>query len=185
MEEIILSEQDIARIVDELGARLTKDLANEERPPVFICVMKGAMPFFSDLIKKVKLDIVCDYVQLTSYGGGLASSGTISMDKDIATCLDDRTVVIVEDIVDSGLSIDFLTKHIQSRFKPKKVLVCALFDKFCARKNEVTVDYSGARLPEAKFLVGYGLDYRQLLRNVPYVYVPDKEEIAAWDELDP
>lgn len=184
MKEIVLSEEQIALIVKNLGEKLTHDLANEKRPPVFLCVMKGALPFYSDLIKEVKLDIICDYVQLSSYDGGLASRGTISLDKDIATDLDGRTVVIVEDIVDSGLSIDFLLKHINARFKPEKVLVCALFDKFVARKNHVKVDYCGAKLPEAKFLVGYGLDYRQLLRNVPFVYVPDEEEIAAWDKLD-
>ena len=184
MEEIVLSAEDIARIVERLGADLTRDLANEERPPVFLCVMKGALPFYSDLIKQVNLPIVCDYLQISSYGGGMSSSGSITMAKDIATDLDGRTVVVVEDIVDTGLSISYLVNHIQTKFKPKKVLVCALFDKVLARKVNVKVDYAGTQLPDAKFLVGYGLDYRQLGRNVPYVFVPTKDEIEVWDKLE-
>ena len=184
MKEMVLTEQEISSIVKRLGEELTRDLALEAKPPVFLCVMKGAMPFYSDLIKCVKRDIVCDYVQLTSYCGGLASTGQIRLDKDIAGDLNGKTVVIVEDIVDTGLSMKFLLDHIRSRFQPKRILVCALFDKEIARVNDVKVNYVGVTLHESKFLVGYGLDYKELLRNVPYVYVPDKEEIASYDAME-
>ena len=183
MKEVVLTEKEISDILDRLAGELDRDLANEEKPPVFLCVMKGAMPFYSDLIKRVKRNIVCDFVQLTSYCGGLASTGNIHLEKDIATNLDGKTVVIVEDIVDTGLSMKFLLEHINFRFQPKKVVVCALFDKEIARVNDVKVDYVGMTLHESKFLVGYGLDYREILRNVPYVYVPDKEEIASYDAM--
>ncbi len=181
MKEIVLDEQTIAQKVQELGAKLTEDLKDEEKVPLFLCVMKGAMPFYSDLIKHVKCPILCDYIHITSYDGGLSSSGTVRLEKDIANNIDGRTVVIVEDIVDTGLSMEFLIKHIRSRGNPKRIVVCAFFDKYLARKNEVRVDYSAVRLEHAQFLVGYGLDYRELFRNVPYVYVPDEEEIAAVD----
>ena len=184
MKELVLSQEQIASIVKDLAAKLTEDLSYEKKPPVFLCVMKGAMPFYSDLVKELKIDLVCDYVQLSSYEGGLASTGKVRMDKDLTTNLDDRTVVIVEDIVDSGISMEYLKRHILSRYHPKRILICALFDKYVCRKADVTVDYCGAKLDQAKFLVGYGLDYRQLLRNVPYVFVPTEEEIKAWDELE-
>ena len=183
MKEIVLTQEQIVELTKALGKKLTNDLALEERLPVFLCVMKGALPFYSDLIKEVKRDIVCDYVHITSYHGGLSSSGTIRLEKDISENLDGRTVVIVEDIVDTGLSMHFLVEHIRSRFNPKRILICALFDKACARKNEIKVDYCGATLTESKLLVGYGLDYREALRNVPYVYVPDEEEIARLDQI--
>ena len=183
MKELVLSQEEISVIVKRLGAELTRDLSGEKVPPVFLCVMKGALPFYADLIKEIKIDIACDYLQLTSYGGGLSSTGTVRLDKDVAAQLDDRVVVIVEDIVDTGLSMKFLLEHIHARFKPKKVIVCALFDKEIARKVPVKVDYVGMKLEEAKFLVGYGLDYKELLRNIPYVYVPTEDEIAALDAL--
>ncbi|MCR5348720.1 MAG: hypoxanthine phosphoribosyltransferase [Bacilli bacterium] len=181
MKELVLSEEDISAIVQRLGKRLTEDLADEKVPPVFVCVMKGALPFFGDLIKQVKRDIVCDFIQLTSYNGGLSSSGTVRIEKDIQTDLDDRTVVIVEDIVDTGLSMQFLLEHINSRFHPKRLLICALFNKEKARKVPVKVDYTGVVLNDTKFLIGYGLDYKELFRNLPYVCVPTEEEIAAVD----
>ena len=183
MEELVLSKEDISRIVKELGARMTEDLANEDKPPVFLCVMKGAMPFYSDLVKEIHREILCDYVQISSYEG-TSSTGSIKLQKDVATDLTGRTVVLVEDIIDTGLSIQYLVKHIEDNFKPKRVLVCALFDKYLAHKDvPIHVDYCGKRLEETKFLVGYGLDYKQLLRNVPYVYVPTKEEIETLDSL--
>ena len=184
MKELVLSQEEISAIVKDLANKLEAELRSEEKPPVFLCVMKGAMPFYSDLVKEIKLDILCDYIQLSSYEGGLASTGRVSMEKDLGENLDGRTVIIVEDIVDSGLSMAFLKDHINSRFKPKRILICALFDKICARTNGVKVDFCGKELHEAKFLVGYGLDYRQLLRNVPYVFVPDEKELAFWDSLD-
>ena len=182
MKEIVLDEKTIAAKVKEIGRALTKDLEGEEKTPIFLCVMKGAMPFYCDLIKEVKCDIICDYIHITSYDGGLSSSGTVRLEKDINYDLTDRTVVIVEDIVDTGLSMQFLIDHICSRFQPKRVLVCAFFDKYLARKNEVRVDYSAVRLDHARFLIGYGLDYRELFRNLPYVCVPDEEEIARVNE---
>jgi len=182
MDHIVLSQEEIQAICKRLGAQISEDLKDEPIPPVFICIMKGAAPFYNDLIKNVSINIVCDYMRLSSYAG-LSSTGNVKMAQSLHEDITDRTVVIVEDIVDTGLSMDFLLRYIHEHYKPKKVLVCALFDKVLARRNEVKVDYVGHVLDKSEFLVGYGLDYKELLRNVPYVYVPTKEEIAELDAL--
>ena len=182
MDHMVLGQDEIQAICKRLGAQLTTDLKGEKLPPVFVCIMKGAAPFYADLIKHVDLNIICDYMRLASYAG-LSSTGTVKMAQSLHEDVTDRTVIIVEDIVDTGLSMDFLLHYIAEHYKPKKVLVCALFDKIHARKNHVKVDYAGYVLEKNEFLVGYGLDYKELLRNVPYVYVPTMEEIAELDKL--
>ncbi|MBQ7250362.1 MAG: hypoxanthine phosphoribosyltransferase [Bacilli bacterium] len=182
MDHIVLSQEEIQAICKRLGAQISEDLKDEPIPPVFICIMKGAAPFYNDLVKNVSINIVCDYMRLSSYAG-LSSTGNVKMAQSLHEDITDRTVVIVEDIVDTGLSMDFLLRYINEHYKPKKVLICALFDKVLARRNEVKVDYVGHVLDKNEFLVGYGLDYKELLRNVPYVYVPTKEEIAALDAI--
>ena len=179
---MVLSQDEIQAICKRLGEQITNDLKGEELPPVFICIMKGAAPFYADLIKNVKLNIVCDYMRLSSYEG-LSSTGSVKMAQSLHEDITDRTVVIVEDIVDTGLSMDFLLHYINEHYSPKKILICALFDKVIARKNDVKIDYVGHVLEKSEFLVGYGLDYKELLRNVPYVYVPTEEEIAELDKI--
>jgi hypoxanthine phosphoribosyltransferase len=182
MKEMVMSHQAIELTCANLGHKLTTLLKNEDKLPLFICVMKGAMPFMVDLLKYVSVPLLEDYVQLESYNG-TQSTGTVSLKRDIATPIDDRTVVVVEDVVDTGLSMAFLKQHLLSIGKPKRILICALFDKKIARKVEVQVDLTGRVLTENKFLLGYGLDYNGLERNTPYVYVPTEEEVKALDEL--
>ena len=184
MAEIVLSQEEIATAVKRIGAALTKDLKDEKKPPVFLCVMKGALPFYSDLIKCVERDIICDYVQLSSYEGGLSTTGNVRLQRECQTDLTGRTVVIVDDVVDSGLSMQFMVNYINEKYAAKRVLVCALFDKPNSRISNVKVDYCGKILEEPKFLVGYGLDYKQLLRNVPYVYVLEPEDVAKYDAIE-
>jgi hypoxanthine phosphoribosyltransferase len=182
MKEMVMTEADIVSACRRLGRQLTEDLKGEEKLPLFVCVMKGAMPFMVDLLKYVDVPLIEDYVQLESYSG-TKSTGEVRLLRDLSTSIDGRSVVIVEDVVDTGLSMAFLTKHIRESGKPKRVLVCALFDKKIARQIEVKVDYAGRVLSENKFLLGYGLDYKGLKRNVPYVYIPTSEEVKAMDEL--
>jgi|LAHS01.1.fsa_nt_gb hypoxanthine phosphoribosyltransferase len=182
MKEMVMTEAEIISACRTLGRKLTADLKGDEKLPLFVCVMKGAMPFMVDLLKYVDIPVIEDYVQLESYSG-TQTTGQVRLLKDLATPIDGRSVVIVEDVVDTGLSMAFLTKHIRSIGKPKRVLVCALFDKKIARQVEVDVDYAGRVLTENKFLLGYGLDYKGLKRNVPYVYIPTSEEVKELDEL--
>ena len=112
----------------------------------------------------------------------MSSTGKVHMAQDLTLDVKDRTIVVVEDIIDTGYSMQFLLEHLKKK-GPKRILVCALFNKKKARVVDVPVDYVGYELKDSKFLVGYGLDYQQMQRNVPYVYVPTEEEIKRLDEL--
>ena len=182
MKELVLSETAIKSIVSRIGEQLSADLSNEERPPVLLGVMRGALPFYQDLVREIRVPFYCDYISVSSYEGGLATTGKVHLIKDISIDVKGRTVVIVEDIVDTGYSMQFLLEHLRKK-EPKRILVCALFDKRKSRVVDVPVDYVGYELKDSKFLVGYGLDYQEMLRNVPYVYVPTEEEIKELDEL--
>jgi hypoxanthine phosphoribosyltransferase len=182
MKEMVLSRRAIALTCAKLGSQLTELLKDEEKLPLFVCVMKGAMPFMVDLLKDVKVPLLEDYVQLESYSG-TQSTGTVQLKHDISTPIDGRSVIIVEDVVDTGLSMAFLKEHLQTLGQPKRIVICALFDKKIARKVEVKVDFAGRVLTENKFLLGYGLDYNGLERNTPYVYIPSGEEVQALDDL--
>ena len=182
MAEVVLSREDICGIVSQLGERLTKDLAGEVLPPIFLCVLKGALPFFADLIQNIKINIETDFTALSSYGGSTTSSGQVKMVTTPRLDYEGRSLVIVEDIIDTGFSMQFLVNYMKEHYHPKSIRLCALFDKPKARKVDVHVDYVGYELKEAKFLVGYGLDYGELLRNVPFVYVPSNEEIKELDK---
>lgn len=182
MREMIMTEKEIQIACQKLGKQITEDLKNEEKVPVVVGVLKGALHFMCDLVKHIDTPVILDYVQISSYYA-LGRTGSIVLSKDISQDIKDRTVIIVEDVIDSGLSMSFLLKHIEKNFQPKNIYVCALFDKVNAREAEVDVKYSGKILTENKFLVGYGLDYKELHRNTPYVFIPDEEDIKYWDSL--
>ena len=179
---MVMSSDEILSVTERLGKELSERLKDEEKLPIFVCVMKGAMQFCVDLMKHVTIPVVVDYVQLSSYEG-TQSTGNVRLIKDMSYSIDKRTIVIVEDVVDTGYSMQFLKKHLQSIGSPKDILICALFDKQPLHKVDVKVDYVGKVLTENKFLIGYGLDYREIQRNVPYVYIPKDEEIAEMDKM--
>lgn len=176
MREIVLSKAQIQEVCSRLGKEITECIKNEKKIPVIIGIMKGALPFMEDLVKYIDEKVYLDYLQISSYSG-THSTGTVQLLKDVSFDLTDRTAIIVEDIVDTGLSMKYLISHIKSK-GPKDVKVCALFDKAIARKNDVKVDFVGVSLTENKFIIGYGLDYREIYRNEPEVTVlpPDEKE---------
>lgn len=180
MKELVLSEEQLLSITKRLGNELTEALKDEEKTPVALVVMRGAMIFAVDLLKNIKRNVLIDYIQIASYEG-TSTDGVIHLLKDCGTDLEDRTVVIIEDIVDTGYSMEWLVDHIKSKHA-KKVIVTALFDKPLNRQTPVHVDYVGHVLDSNKFLVGYGLDYNGIGRNIPYVFIPTEEEVKAWDE---
>lgn len=182
MREIIMSEHEIHNACIRLGEQISNDLRNENKPPVILGVMKGALHFMCDLVKHINIPIFLDYVQISSYFG-TENTGKIRLIKDIDYDLNDRTVVIVEDVIDSGNSINYLIELIKEKYNPKQILICALFNKINARESFIEVHYTGKILTENKFLVGYGLDYKELLRDIPYVYVATPEEIEELDKL--
>ena len=179
--EIVLSEQEIQNICNDFGAKLSKDLENEERTPLFLGVMKGALNFMFDLIKRIDRPIYTDFIQISSYAG-VQSTGKINLKKDFDMDIKDRTVVVVEDVVDTGISMKYLIDHLNEHYQPKRIIICCLFDKEYARCENVKIDYVGKVLKENCFLVGYGLDYNELERNVPYVYIAQPEDIDRWNE---
>lgn len=177
-----MSEQQIQQTCQKLGNQLTQELAHEEKIPLFVGVMKGALNFFYALVPNVKMKILTDFVETSSYEG-TQSTGTVTLTKDLSINPEGRTLVIVEDVVDTGLSMRYLIDYINSHYKPKRILICALFDKQAMRKENIQADFTGMVLKENKFLIGFGLDYRELDRQIPYVYVPEEKDIQEMDAL--
>ena len=175
MRKIVFNETEIQGACERIANELTKDLASDDKVPVFLGVMKGALNFFMDLTKRMDMPIYLDYIQISSYSG-TKSTGNVELVHDLRFDLEGRTVVIVEDIVDTGVSMNYLVKHIENKYHPKRIIVVALFDKINARTAPIKIDYSGKVLAQNDFLIGSGLDYKELHRNVPYVYIPDDEE---------
>ena len=182
MKKLVMSENEIQEVCKYLGAKISKDLASETKPPLILCVLKGAVNFTADLTKNITIPIFMDYIQISSYSGR-KSTGDIKLIHNLRFDIKDRVVLIVEDVIDTGVSMEYLIHHLLANYQPKKVLVCAMFDKINARKASVRVDYAGKILTENDFLIGYGLDYNEFDRNLPYVYIPTEEEIAHFDEL--
>ena len=160
-----ITEEKIQTKVKELGALLSKKFKNEK--VVAICVLKGSFMFYSDLIRNIEGDITCEFFGVASYHGGTSSSGEVKVTLDLANPVEDRHVLLVEDIVDTGLTMNYLKTSIMSR-KPKSLTTIALLEKPDALKVECQIDHVGFKIPN-DFVVGYGLDYQGYYRNLPYI----------------
>ncbi len=182
MRKIVFNETEIRGACERISNELMKELKDEPKIPVFLGVMKGALNFFMDLTKMMEMPIYLDYIQISSYSG-TKSTGDVKLLHDLRFDCEGRVVVIVEDIIDTGVSMTYLVKHIQEKYNPKRIIVVALFDKINARTAPIKIDYSGKVLAQNDFLIGYGLDYKELHRNVPYVYIPDEEEYNELTKL--
>jgi hypoxanthine phosphoribosyltransferase len=176
MRDLVMSEKEILEACAKLGEQISNDLKDEEKVPLIIGVMKGGIPFMMDLIKYISIPVMTDFIQVSSYTG-TSRSREVKLVKDLTFNIEGRTIILVDDVVDSGNSLLYLVNHLYNNYKPKKVLTCALFDKVNAREADIEVDYSGKLLTENKFLCGYGLDYLEIYRNVPYVFIPTEEEL--------
>jgi hypoxanthine phosphoribosyltransferase len=163
--EVLISEEEIALRVQELGHKITQDYANEDL--VVICVLKGAFMFCSDLIKRINLPIRLEFVSVSSYGDAMVSSGEVKMDMDVTGSIEGKNVLIVEDIVDTGLTISELERHMLAK-KPRTLKVASLLYKPEKLKYNVSVDYLAFEI-EDKFVIGYGLDYAGRYRELPYI----------------
>ena len=169
--EILLTEEQIQEKTNELGAMLTADYA--DKFPLAIGILKGAMPFMSDLMKRVDTYIEMDYMDVSSYGNATVSSGEVKIVKDLNTSVEGRDILIIEDIIDSGMTLSYLVDLFKYR-KAKSIKIVTLLDKPTGRKVDLEADYVGFIVPDA-FVVGYGLDYAEKYRNLPYVGVLKKE----------
>ena len=168
----LVREQEIAQRVAELGREITADYAGQTLTVVGI--LKGSFPFMADLIRHIDLPVTCDFLEVSTYAGGTSSSGVVRFNKDLSHPIEGRHVLLVEDIVDSGLTMTYLLRNLQTR-KPASIKICTLLDKAEAREAEVPLDYVGFVIP-TKFVIGYGLDYDERYRNMPYVGVPTVPE---------
>jgi len=165
-KKLILSKKDIARRVQELGATITKDYAGSNF--LVVGVLNGAFMFMADLVREIKLDLQVDFVRVASYGMSTKSCGEIRFSKDVELDIKDRDILIVEDIVDTGLTLACLHNYFNER-SARSVRTCALIDKKERREVEVTIEYVGFKVKEG-FLVGYGLDCREQYRQYGEVY---------------
>jgi hypoxanthine phosphoribosyltransferase len=165
-KELIISAEAIAARVIELGEQISKDY--KDREPILIGVLNGAVFFFTDLIRALSIPCKMDFVRAASYGACKSSSGKIKLTKDVEIPLEDRSVIIIEDIVDTGLTLHYMVQRIKG-MAPESVKICALIDKLERRDEEITIDYCGFKVEEG-FLVGYGLDYNEQYRYLPGIY---------------
>jgi hypoxanthine phosphoribosyltransferase len=163
--EALITEDEIALRIQELGTAITRDFENEDL--VVICVLKGAFIFCSDLIKRINRPLSLEFISLSSYGDSTNSSGNVRLEMDITANIEGKNVLIVEDIVDSGLTIKTLMEMLSVR-KPKTVKLASLLFKPVKLKHKVNIDYLGFEI-EDKFVIGYGLDYAGRYRELPYI----------------
>ena len=169
--QVLISREELAKRVAELGAEITRDY--EGKKILVLGILKGAVPFMADLIREIKLPLAYDFMALSSYGVSTQSSGVVRILKDLERSVEDVHILIAEDIVDTGLTLKYLKDNLRAR-NPLSVKVVTLLDKAARRKVEVTPDYNGFSIPD-EFVVGYGLDFNEEYRNLPYVGVLKQE----------
>ena len=165
--KILLTEEEIRKRVSELGAQISRDFSGKE--VVLVCILKGAVVFFSDLSRAITVPVEMDFMAISSYGSATKSTGVVRILKDLDKSITDKHVIIIEDIVDSGKSLSFLKQNLVSR-GAKSLSVCVLLDKPDRRQVEIDVDYRGFVIPD-EFVVGYGLDYAEQYRALPMIGV--------------
>ena len=163
--KVLISEQEIADKVSELGQMITRDYKG--RIPVVISVLKGSVLFVADLIRAMDVMTEIDFMYVSSFGSGVVSSGAVRIVKDLSISIEDRDVLVVEDILDSGRTLAYLTEMLMGR-KPTSLKIATLLDKPSRRKSDIKPDYVGFVVPD-EFVIGYGLDYNEHYRNIPYI----------------
>lgn len=168
----LFGEHEIGTAVQRLAADIVRDFDGEE--VVLISVLKGSFMFTSDLIRAMRGPVVVDFLRAASYGTDRKTSGTVTITKDLETNLEDKNVIIVEDIIDSGLTLTFIRDMLLAR-KPRSLKICALIDKKARRQVEIEADYVGFSIEDG-FIVGYGIDYAERYRNLPAIFVVEEEK---------
>lgn len=167
IERVMISEEELRRRIRELGKQITEDYAG--KVPVFVGVLRGVIIFFADMIRTVELPCELDLISVSSYGSGTVTSGEVVLKKDVSLDLEGRDVIILEDIIDTGLTLRWTVDHLLKKH-PASLKICALLDKPERREVEICADYIGFTIPN-EFVVGFGLDYDDRYRNLPFVGV--------------
>jgi hypoxanthine phosphoribosyltransferase len=165
--EVLIDEASLAKRVREMGAQIADDYRGKDL--VLVSILKGALPFLADLMRQVQIPLALDFLEVSSYGSGTETSGVVRILKDLAKSIEARDVLVVEDILDTGHTLNFVVEHLRSQ-RPASVRLCTLLDKPARRVVPVAIDYRGFEIPD-KFVVGYGLDYAEKYRNLPFIGV--------------
>lgn len=165
--EILITGDEMQRRIQELGAEVDRHYAGQDL--VLVCVLKGALMFLADLMRAMKIPHEVDFMAISSYGSGTESSGVVRILMDLEMNIEGRNVLIVEDIIDTGQTLKYITDNLFTR-RPASLRICALLSKPSRRQVDIPVDYVGFEIPD-RFVVGYGLDYGQIYRNLPYIAV--------------
>ena len=164
---VLLTEEEVDKKIQEIGEQISRDYAGEQVH--LVCVLRGGAFFMCELAKRITIPVSLDFMSVSSYGGDTKSSGVVKIVKDLDESIDGKDILIVEDIIDSGRTLSYLLEMLQDR-GPKSMRLCTLLDKPERRVVDVKVDYTGFKIPD-EFVVGYGLDYDQKYRNLPYIGV--------------
>ena len=167
VEEILLSGEEVQARVAELGAQLAADY--EGREPVLVSVLKGSIIFLADLVRAMPIPLAIDLMEVSSYGASTESSGQVRILKDLSTSIEGREVIVVEDIIDTGLTLNYLLRYLHDK-GPASIRICCLLDKPARRLAPIEIDYRGFTIAD-RFVIGYGLDYGERYRNLPYIGV--------------
>lgn len=167
IQEILYTKEELADIVARLGKRISDDY--KDKNLFMVAALKGAVVFMADLMRAIEVPCAIDFLSVSSYGKGTTTSGEVRVLKDLDSTLEGRDLLVVEDILDSGVTLSFLLKNLSAR-NPRSIRLCTLLDKPERRRVPITPDYVGTQVPD-KFIVGYGLDYAEKYRNLPYIGV--------------
>lgn len=165
--KVYFSEEDIAEIVNRLGKQISEDY--KDKNLLLVSILKGSVAFMADLMRAITIPCAIDFMSVSSYGSGTKASGVVKIQKDLDIHLEGYDLLIVEDILDSGKTLSYVKSLLLTR-NPKSIRICTLFDKPERREADIYADYSGAEVPD-EFIVGYGLDYDEKYRNLPYIGV--------------
>ena len=168
LEKVLITEEEIKEAAKRLAAQIERDYQGEDEI-VFVGLLKGSVQFMADLLKNIDMMCTIDFMCVSSYGKGTKSTGRVNIIKDLSEPIDEKNVIIVEDIIDSGNTLNFIKKYFSAK-NAKSVRICTLLNKPSRREVEIDVDYIGFDVPD-EFVVGYGLDYREYYRNLPYIGV--------------
>ena len=165
--EVLIDEATLQAKVAELGARISADYA--DRQVTLVSVLKGALPFMADLMRAITSPVRIDLMEVSSYGGSTETSGRVRILKDLSSSIEGEHVLIVEDIIDTGLTLNYLTQYLMGK-EPASLSICTLLDKPARRLVDIDLTYCGFEIPD-RFVIGYGLDYDEIYRNLPYIGV--------------
>jgi hypoxanthine phosphoribosyltransferase len=170
--EILISEEEIREKVSSLGQQISESYAGQDL--LLVCVLKGAVTFLADLMREITVPHSVDFMAISSYGASTESSGVVRILKDLDTSIEGRNVLIVEDIIDTGRTLSYIIRNLRTR-QPNSLRICTLLSKPSRREIEIPVDYVGFEIPN-RFVIGYGLDFVEIYRSLPYIGVLKKEK---------